>query len=61
MKLKNSGQAVSGKNGKERYNMKPEELINWASEKNCLKAIESLKKNEFIAFYCQTKKEASIS
>ncbi|MGB9841062.1 lactate utilization protein [Thermovenabulum sp.] len=34
------------------------EILNWAYEKNCQKAVESLKKNGFTAVYCTTRKEA---
>lgn len=34
------------------------EKLNWAYEKKCQKAVESLKKNGFTAVYCTTRKEA---
>lgn len=35
-----------------------EELLNWASEQRCKKAVEALGKKDFIAIYCKTKQEA---
>lgn len=37
---------------------KTEELVNWTHEQKCLKAVESLGKNDFIALYCPTPQEA---
>ena len=33
-------------------------LVNWTFEMNCLKAIESLQRNDFTAVYCPTRREA---
>jgi hypothetical protein len=34
------------------------ELVSWTHEKKCLKAVESLVKNDFCAVYCATQQEA---
>ena len=36
-----------------------EELVSWIHEQKCLKAVESLGKNGFVALYCPTPQEAS--
>lgn len=35
-----------------------EELVAWTHEKKCLKAVESLDRNGFVALYCPTQQEA---
>ena len=35
-----------------------EELVNWSYERKCLKAVEALEKNGFVAAYCSTRAEA---
>ena len=35
-----------------------EELVNWSYERKCLKAVEALQKNGFVAVYCPTRAEA---
>ncbi|MDD2732333.1 MAG: lactate utilization protein [Desulfuromonadaceae bacterium] len=37
----------------------PEELFTWSHEQKCRKAVASLEKNEFTAFYCPTPQDAA--